>query len=362
MRVVYVHAVDPRIAAGGTDLRAHELCDRLRRHVDLDISAVQRAGGSWRRRGRRADGLLRRIPPRFTQVASRPAAGLIDLESYDRIILGTHFAAPLVPSELLSRCILDAHNVESAVVAQLAANHPSATRRLAYRSTLAWSRRYEERIVRRVLGVWAVSELERGVFAEFGAEHVALVPNGVSVIVSGLELVTEPVVVFVGSLEALFNAQGVDWLVRCVWPLVRAAVPHAVLRIVGRGSERFRNVEGVDARGYVDDLSEAYEGARVAVVPLMSGAGTRLKIAEALGRGVPVVTTTVGVEGYGTATRRATRVADSPSEFASACAELLSDDVLRTRVRAEGIAVAGAELTWDAAAETAARTLAEWRP
>lgn len=360
MRVLYIHSVDPNIVAGGTDLRVQQLCDRLRRYVDIEVMSVLHRGGRWRRVNRGVGGALRGIPPRFTQLASRPPSMRVPVESYDRLILGTHFATPMIPSRLRARCVLDAHNVESAVVAQLAVSHPNATRRFAYRSTLGWSRRYEAQLVRDVLGVWAVSEQERDVFAGLGAKHVAVVANGAASTVHEDAPTTRPIVVFVGSLDALFNVQGVEWFVQTVWPSVRARVPGAVLRIVGRGGETFNGVPGVDALGYVEDLAEAYADARVAIVPLKNGAGTRLKIAEALARGVPVVTTSVGVEGYGAATRGVTQIADSPADFATGCIELLVNDALWMRTRSAGGVVAHAELTWDAAAQTAARSLSEW--
>ena len=56
--------------------------------------------------------------------------------------------------------------------------------------------------------------------------------------------------------------------------------------------------EGVVATGYVADLTAAYAGCTIAVAPLLRGAGVKVKVPQALAYGLPVVTTTVGGEGF----------------------------------------------------------------
>ena len=58
--------------------------------------------------------------------------------------------------------------------------------------------------------------------------------------------------------------------------------------------------EGVVATGYVADLKTVYSGCTIAVAPLLRGAGVKFKVPQALAYGLPIVTTTVGVEGLPT--------------------------------------------------------------
>jgi glycosyltransferase involved in cell wall biosynthesis len=74
------------------------------------------------------------------------------------------------------------------------------------------------------------------------------------------------------------------------------------LDIVGRGSRRFLDELGVhDERvrghGFVEDLEEFYRRGTLFVAPLPEGGGIKIKILEAMARGIPVVTTPVGAEG-----------------------------------------------------------------
>jgi glycosyltransferase involved in cell wall biosynthesis len=93
-------------------------------------------------------------------------------------------------------------------------------------------------------------------------------------------------VLFVGSLWYRPNAEGIDWLLRHVWPRVRREVPDATLTLVGAAPAATREAwaahPGVRAPGFVDDLAQAYADASLVVVPIHSGGGTNIKVLEAL--------------------------------------------------------------------------------
>lgn len=124
-----------------------------------------------------------------------------------------------------------------------------------------------------------------------------------------------PTVLFVSYLARDENDQAARWLLASIWPRVLQEHPDAELRIVGAGAApdligEADATPGVTLVGFVPDLSDEYDRARVAIIPLRQGAGVKFKTIEALWHGVPTVTTTVGAEGI-----------DGPDLFAS-----VSDD------------------------------------
>jgi glycosyltransferase involved in cell wall biosynthesis len=119
---------------------------------------------------------------------------------------------------------------------------------------------------------------------------------------------------FVGSLNYEPNAQGLEWFAREVAPRVRERVEIEV-EVVGPG-RRGPELPGVTYLGRVDDVGSAYTRAHAAVVPLRAGAGSRLKVVEALARGVPLVSTSLGVEGYDVADGEHALIADDPEGLA----------------------------------------------
>jgi GT2 family glycosyltransferase/SAM-dependent methyltransferase/glycosyltransferase involved in cell wall biosynthesis len=144
--------------------------------------------------------------------------------------------------------------------------------------------------------------------------------------------------IFVGGFRHPPNVDAASWLAKEIFPLVRAQVPETTLTILG--SHPTSEVlalggAGIEVRGFVPDeeLAAAYARARVAVCPLRVGAGVKLKVVEAMHRGLPVVTTPVGAQGL-PGLAEVCDVADDAAGLAAATVRLLTDDALWLR-RAE---------------------------
>lgn len=106
---------------------------------------------------------------------------------------------------------------------------------------------------------------------------------------------------FLGSLDYAPNQLGLGRFLERVWPGLRAARPRLSLVVVGRApAEDFKRAvpEGVHLIPDVEDVRPFLARAAALVVPLEIGGGSRLKIAEALAMGCPVVSTRVGAEGF----------------------------------------------------------------
>jgi glycosyltransferase involved in cell wall biosynthesis len=133
---------------------------------------------------------------------------------------------------------------------------------------------------------------------------------------------------------------GLLWFAREVFPLVLKAVPDARLKIIGKEPprliRRLHDGKRIFVLGYVEDLDEIYRQTGVFIVPLRMGGGIRIKILEALAKGMPIVTTSVGCEGIGTVSGRHLLIADTAEDFARSTVEYLLDPGLRTKLGKEG--------------------------
>jgi len=114
-------------------------------------------------------------------------------------------------------------------------------------------------------------------------------------------------------------------------------MPDVHLYIVGQSPHRrvlrLADDPAVTVTGYVDDVRPYIAGACVYVVPLRIGGGTRLKVLEAMSMGKPIVSTSLGCEGFeGLVPGRELSLADTPEEFAQRVIELLSDVSRRERL------------------------------
>ena len=107
----------------------------------------------------------------------------------------------------------------------------------------------------------------------------------------------------------------------------------------------------VEFTGAVDDAIERISSAKVAVVPLLSGSGTRLKIIEAWAAGTPVVSTTIGAEGLTARDGEHLLLADDPASFAAAVSKLLASPAERGRIAQAARRLYERDFTWNAAWE-----------
>ncbi len=139
-------------------------------------------------------------------------------------------------------------------------------------------------------------------------------------------------IIFVGGFGHPPNEDAACWFVANVLPRVRARVPDVTVSIVGSSpTPRVRALAGDAVRVHADVpddvLTTRYREARVAIVPLRCGAGVKLKVAEALKEGVPLVTTPVGAQGLPGVADVASVCSDAAS-FADSVGALLLDDGL----------------------------------
>jgi glycosyltransferase involved in cell wall biosynthesis len=94
----------------------------------------------------------------------------------------------------------------------------------------------------------------------------------------------------------------------------------------------------VEVLGYVPETKPFLETSAVSIAPLRFGAGMKGKIGEAMSFSLPVVTTTIGVEGFGLTPGKDVLVGDTPEAFALAVVSMLRDTALWAQVGAAGFA------------------------
>jgi GT2 family glycosyltransferase/glycosyltransferase involved in cell wall biosynthesis len=138
-------------------------------------------------------------------------------------------------------------------------------------------------------------------------------------------------IIFVGGFGHPPNEDAALWFVIEILPAIRALVPDAHLSVIGSDpTDKVRGLAGDGVAVFADvsdaELAAAYARARVAVVPLRCGAGVKLKVAEALREGVPLVTTPVGAQGL-PGLKDIAAVEDGAAAFAGAVVRLLHDDL-----------------------------------
>ena len=144
---------------------------------------------------------------------------------------------------------------------------------------------------------------------------------------------TKPRLLFVGNMSYGPNAKGVDRFVEAVFPLIRNQIANVELHLVGGCNqqvylEKWSKVDGVQYMGFVDDLQQEYLQAQVVVVPIYGGAGTNIKVLEAMQMRRPCVTTSYGVRGFSEYfdDDKDILIADNDASFAMKVVRLLNSE------------------------------------
>ncbi|MDJ0754010.1 MAG: glycosyltransferase [Ardenticatenaceae bacterium] len=209
-------------------------------------------------------------------------------------------------------------------------------------------RRFERWICHQADGVVAVSQADADTISRL-APHVKrpvkVIPNTIDI--NQYRVQPEPSdpqydLLFTGKMDYRPNVDGIVWFLREIWPLIEQKRPQTSLAIVGQQphplvqSAARQAGSNVTLTGFVPEIPPYLAGARVVILPLRMGSGTRLKLLEALASQKAVVATRAGAEGFNFSDSSHLILADRPPEFASEILRLLDDEAARQGLSASG--------------------------
>jgi glycosyltransferase involved in cell wall biosynthesis len=242
----------------------------------------------------------------------------------------------LLTRKALPRICFDLDDIEHTALLRAINQEPNWRDKLVYYAglpALCWG---EYRAIRLASLTFVCSDLDRDYLRTWWRHPgVVTVPNAVHA-VELQKVATEPTVLFLGSFNYKPNAEAARFLLQKIWPRVYREMPGARLIIAGKYPKRIEGlhetIPGVEFTGFVSELRELYAQSRVVCAPILSGAGTRIKIIEAAMYGKPIVSTRIGAEGLEFRDGHELLLQDDARSFANACVELLANDSLCERL------------------------------
>lgn len=165
--------------------------------------------------------------------------------------------------------------------------------------------------------------------------RISVIPYGVDVkeFVPAEQEPAEIAVLYTGFYLSEANQDAVTWFATTAWPNLKAKHPALTFYVVGPKptpamKELARRDPSIVITGRVDDVKPYFRKAKAFVCPVRMGSGFRGKILEAMAAGVPVVSTTLGAEGFPCHNGRNILLADTPHGFAENVDVLLRDPEL----------------------------------
>ena len=158
---------------------------------------------------------------------------------------------------------------------------------------------------------------------------------------------------FVGGFGHPPNEDGVTWFCKEVWPKITAAIPGIVFTIVGSkvtpAISQLKSAN-INVAGFVNDfdLKKIYDSTKIAIIPMRYGAGVKGKTVEAMYNGIPVVSTTIGLEGM-PGIYDFMQAFDSADAFAEAIIRLYNNEILLKELSEKETAYINTYFTQEAA-------------
>lgn len=153
-----------------------------------------------------------------------------------------------------------------------------------------------------------------------------------------LSEISKQELLFIGNLRWPPNEHAVEWFITKIWPLIRQLNTEVRLSIVGQRYDVLEqrlsksDLVGVSFFGFQKSLSKYLKTATAFILPFKMGGGVRLKSLTALASQIPIVSTTLGVEGLAVRNNFEYLEANTEREFANKMLRLLKNKALQQRI------------------------------
>ncbi|MGH2524797.1 MAG: glycosyltransferase, partial [Anaerolineales bacterium] len=168
--------------------------------------------------------------------------------------------------------------------------------------------------------------------------------------VSPAMLHDHPSLIFTGKMDYRPNLDAALWFIADILPRIQAQRPGVQFFVVGQKPPerlmKWNGRNGVVVAGAVEDTRPFIADSTVYVAPLRMGGGTRFKLLEAMALARPIVSTTLGAEGFAVRSGGELLLADSPADFAGTVLALLNDPTRAAALGQAGQAFVRANYDW----------------
>lgn len=360
MRILFLTSQFPYPADSGGTIKTLGILEYLRGHHNVDIITLNREPLSdtqqhWVRewgkvqvvlcdKGRTPRNLARSYTSGVPLSVERNRSdemrdavnAAVSVRSYDCLFADGWLVAQYMPSAFAGLKLLHEHNAEYVIWERHAALERGALRGPLVRREARRVRAYEAAVLRRFDTVFAVSDADRTALTQIGADpsRLCVLPNLPDTSLLDRPplsfAATRPLILYFGTLSWQPNIEGLHFFLDAVYPRIHFEFPQVRMVIAGRNAPSdlrilAERVDGVDFLGPVDDAEPLFTTARVFIEATRSGGGTKLKVLNALARGLPVVATPEAARGIDVRDGEHILLGSDPDALAASVLRLMRD-------------------------------------
>lgn len=252
---------------------------------------------------------------------------LLSKQTFDFIQFESIYTAPyldIAKAHTKAKMFCRVHNIEHLIWQRLTDNEKNFLKKRYLQLLTHRLKNYELTIIQQFDLLLTISAQEAAYFQDNKLNHCYHLPFGID---TNAQLPIEYIkpeiesCYHLGSMDWAPNLEGVHWLRNEIWPLVQAINPQLFLYLAGKNmpanivSEPDKNII---VKGEVDDIIVFSLEKNIMLVPLLAGAGIRIKIIQAMALGKTIIGTTIAFEGIGISNGENGIVADTAADFAEA--------------------------------------------
>jgi len=283
------------------------------------------------------------------------------IRNSDAIFVDHYEMFQYVPENYKGKVILHQHNCEYLIWDRFAELETNPLKRTALKNQAFWIRNYEKKICHRSDTILAApNDIEE--LVKIGADLSKFYETFHLGEAELLQLENlkwedhEPAIMFVGTLTWEANIDGVLYFLEESWPIVHEKFPELKFYIIGKNPDQ-RIIQAASKKknvvltGFVEDLDFYFKKSRVFISPLRFGSGIKVKVMNALYRGIPTVTTTIGAEGLAVVNEEHMLISNQPEQIAKDVIRLLEDKALWQKLSGNSRELAKKLYTWESVLE-----------
>lgn len=258
---------------------------------------------------------------------------ILNKDKYDIVQLEMIYMAPYIEtirSHSDALIVLRAHNVEHLIWDRIAKKTNFPLKKWYLKHLVRTLKEYELNAINKVDGIAAITYRDAAFFRGETAIPVIDIPFGVNPeeFTPCYEINERPTLYHIGSMNWMPNTEGIKWFLKNVWSKLHEREPDIQLNLAGRHTPKWMKklkMKNVNVHGEVPDAKEFIKNNDIAIVPLLSGSGIRIKIIESLAMGKTVITTTIGAEGIQYSEYNNIIIADTPTKIVETICRITKD-------------------------------------
>lgn len=274
----------------------------------------------------------------------------LENHTYDAIQVEHSQLAWVIP-KIRSLCpnvkiILDYHNMEWLIYQRWLPYAESKDKQKALMNEYQTLREWEEHVWSWFDAIFCISPVEKVEIEKLSSTRTYYVPAGAGIDDDSYLPKGKPIkkydLFFIGSMNWFPNSQALTWFIEKVMPLIQMEIPSVRLEIAGSGQPDSKMLKLIKSNrnitfwGAVEDERPFLHQSKVFISPIWIGAGVRLKNPTAWAAKLPVVATTLSVEGLEYVPNQDILIGDTPEDFAQKVVHLLKDSDYRESVAEKG--------------------------